>query len=98
MIECASGGLPGWIQNFVISLIQRSQLTVVTVPRSEAVESGAIMPSSTLLTIIDNAQEDEPFSYKPETKHSFQVSRNSKDYFPRSCRLMNILPQNVNMV
>ncbi|XP_059059672.1 adenylate cyclase type 10-like [Achroia grisella] len=49
IIESASGGMPGWIQNFVISLIQRGVLTVVTVPRAEAVESGAIIPSPTLL-------------------------------------------------
>ncbi|CAH0401382.1 unnamed protein product [Chilo suppressalis] len=49
IIESASGGMPGWIQNFVISLVQRGVLTVVTVLRSEAKESGAVMPSPALL-------------------------------------------------
>lgn len=75
MVESASGGLPGWVQNFVISLIQRLQLTVVRVPRSEAVEAGAIMPSPALLTTIDFAQEDELSYSNREDKNSFQVSR-----------------------
>ncbi|XP_063831003.1 uncharacterized protein LOC135080250 [Ostrinia nubilalis] len=51
VIESASGGMPGWIQNFVISLVQRGVLSVVTVPREEALESGAVMPSPALLQI-----------------------------------------------
>ncbi|KAL0869690.1 hypothetical protein ABMA27_005935 [Loxostege sticticalis] len=49
VVESASGGMPGWIQNFVISLVQRGVLSVVTVSRSEAIESGAVIPSPALL-------------------------------------------------
>lgn len=69
MIESASGGMPGWIQNFVISLVQRGTLTVVTVSRYEAQASGAIMPSPTLLQRTDIDLNDE-FGRRP----SYQVS------------------------
>ncbi|XP_026320727.1 adenylate cyclase type 10-like [Hyposmocoma kahamanoa] len=74
VIESASGGLPGWVQNFVISLIQRLQLTVVTVSRSEAMESGAVMPSPALLTTTVFAHEDESHSYpnKRESSHDLE--------------------------
>ncbi|OWR40760.1 RNA recognition motif protein [Danaus plexippus plexippus] len=49
IIESASEGLPGWIQNFVISLVQRGQLTMMTMSRSEALEMGAVTPSPALL-------------------------------------------------
>ncbi|KAJ2948305.1 hypothetical protein O0L34_g7542 [Tuta absoluta] len=60
VLESASGGLPGWIQNFVISLMQRGELTVVTVPRSEAVEAGAVLPLRSFLqrTIVEDASHD----------------------------------------
>ncbi|XP_053615027.1 adenylate cyclase type 10-like [Plodia interpunctella] len=59
VIECASGGVPGWIQNFLISLVQRGVLSIVTVSRSEAVELGAIMPPPQLLQRTD---DDENYS------------------------------------
>ncbi|XP_060805393.1 adenylate cyclase type 10 isoform X1 [Amyelois transitella] len=63
VIECASGGIPGWIQNFLISLVQRGVLSIVTVSRSEAVDSGAIMPPPQLLQRTDdddNYEADMP--------------------------------------
>ncbi|XP_013163022.1 PREDICTED: adenylate cyclase type 10-like isoform X2 [Papilio xuthus] len=54
MIESASNGMPGWIQNFVISLVQSGDLTIATVTRSEARETGAVMPSISLLQRPDH--------------------------------------------
>ncbi|CAG4947636.1 unnamed protein product [Colias eurytheme] len=56
VIESASDGLPGWIQNFLICLVQREQLTMVTVPRSQALDIGALIPPSTLLKKSENTQ------------------------------------------
>ncbi|XP_045502162.1 adenylate cyclase type 10-like [Colias croceus] len=56
VIESASDGLPGWIQNFLICLVQREQLTMVTVPRSQALDIGALIPPSTLLKKSENKQ------------------------------------------
>ncbi|CAH4029144.1 unnamed protein product [Pieris brassicae] len=49
VIESASDGLPGWIQNFLICLVQREQLTMVTVPRTQALDTGALTPPTFLL-------------------------------------------------
>lgn len=73
VIESASGGMPGWIQNFVISLVQRGALTIVTLPRSEAQKKpGVVMPAQTLITkakpSIDFEKEDEK-----KGRQSFQV-------------------------
>ncbi|KPJ12489.1 Adenylate cyclase type 10 [Papilio machaon] len=54
MIESASNGMPGWIQNFVISLVQSGDLTIATVTRTEASECGAVMPSISLLQRPDH--------------------------------------------
>lgn len=54
MIESASNGMPGWIQNFVISLVQSGDLTIATVTRSEARECGAVIPSMSLLQRPDH--------------------------------------------
>lgn len=71
VIESASGGMPGWIQNFVISLVQCGALTVVTIPRCDALAAGAVMPSPGLLQLPDcelQPQEDS-------TRESYQVLR-----------------------
>nr|XP_037873495.1 adenylate cyclase type 10 isoform X1 [Bombyx mori] len=65
VIETASAGMPGWIQNFVISLVQRGALSIVTVTREEAIDLGAVVPSSTLLRRTDvhiGAQYDDALS------------------------------------
>ena len=42
--------MPGWIQNFLIGLVQRGALTICTVPRSEVVNKpGVVMPAETLI-------------------------------------------------
>ncbi|CAK1552980.1 unnamed protein product [Leptosia nina] len=53
VIESASDGLPGWIQNFLICLVQREQLTMVTVPRSQALDTGALIPPMSLIKKSD---------------------------------------------
>ncbi|CAH2042556.1 unnamed protein product, partial [Iphiclides podalirius] len=58
LIESASDGMPGWIQNFVISLVQRGGLTIVSVTRSEAQECGAVIPS---LPLLQRSQRDMSF-------------------------------------
>ncbi|KAJ0174028.1 hypothetical protein K1T71_010174 [Dendrolimus kikuchii] len=72
VIESASGGSPGWIQNFVISLVQRGALSVVTVTRSEALAAGAIIPLPTLLQRSDYDVNICPNDDTSERKHSYQ--------------------------
>lgn len=65
--------MPGWIQNFVISLVQRGALSIVTVTREEAIDLGAVVPSSTLLRRTDvhiGAQYDDALS----KRLSYQVN------------------------
>ncbi|KAI8419937.1 hypothetical protein MSG28_008555 [Choristoneura fumiferana] len=57
VIQSASDGMPGWIQNFVISLVQRGALSVVTVTQPEALQAGAVMPPPSLLNV------DQPIEY-----------------------------------
>ncbi|XP_075981642.1 adenylate cyclase type 10-like [Anticarsia gemmatalis] len=59
VIESASQGLPGWIQNFVISLVQQGALTMATVSRTEAVKTGAVLPHPTLLERISDYNEEQ---------------------------------------
>nr|XP_049701323.1 adenylate cyclase type 10 [Helicoverpa armigera] len=68
VIESASGGLPGWIQNFLIALVQRGALTIVTLSRHEAQKKpGTVMPAISLLhKAIEFEDEEMP------RKHSFQ--------------------------
>lgn len=49
--------MPGWIQNFVISLVQRGVLSVVTVTQAEALRGGVVMPPPSLLNV------DQPIEY-----------------------------------
>ncbi|XP_047503635.1 adenylate cyclase type 10-like isoform X12 [Pieris napi] len=67
VIESASDGLPGWIQNFLICLVQREQLTMVTVPRTQALDTGALTPPTSLLKKPDGKTSisSESFS-KPD--------------------------------
>ncbi|XP_022816749.1 adenylate cyclase type 10-like [Spodoptera litura] len=60
VIESASGGSPGWIQNFLIALVQRGALTIVTMTRQEAQKKpGLVMPASTLLQKVVDVEEEE---------------------------------------
>ncbi|XP_063626702.1 adenylate cyclase type 10-like isoform X2 [Cydia splendana] len=61
LIQSASNGVPGWIQDLVISLVQQGDLSVETTTRAKALEHGAVMPTPSLLyttvalaTTIDN--------------------------------------------
>uniref|UniRef100_A0A2A4J100 Guanylate cyclase domain-containing protein n=1 Tax=Heliothis virescens TaxID=7102 RepID=A0A2A4J100_HELVI len=68
VIESASGGLPGWIQNFLIALVQRGALTIVTQSRHEAQKKlGTVMPAMTLLHKTIEFEDEEL-----ARKHSFQ--------------------------
>ncbi|XP_045486493.1 adenylate cyclase type 10-like [Pieris rapae] len=67
VIESASDGLPGWIQNFLICLVQREQLTMVTVPRTQALDTGALTPPTFLLKKPDDKISVSSESYiKPD--------------------------------
>ncbi|XP_037295199.1 adenylate cyclase type 10 isoform X2 [Manduca sexta] len=76
VIESASGGMPGWIQNFVISLVQHGALSVVTVSRNEAIESRAVMPSLALLQRADcdiNPLCDDPLMRRPSYQSIYSI-------------------------
>ncbi|XP_063366870.1 adenylate cyclase type 10-like [Cydia amplana] len=49
LIQSACNGVPGWIQDFIISLVQQGDLTVETTTRAKALEQRAVMPTPSLL-------------------------------------------------
>ncbi|XP_047997302.1 adenylate cyclase type 10-like [Leguminivora glycinivorella] len=49
LIQSASNGISGWIQDFIISLVQQGDLTVETTTRDKAMKQGAVMPERSLL-------------------------------------------------
>ncbi|XP_026743294.1 adenylate cyclase type 10-like [Trichoplusia ni] len=71
VIESASGGMPGWIQNFVISLVQRGALTIITTSRQEVQKMpGLIIPTPGLLQKPNMEFEDDDDAVGK--RHSFQ--------------------------
>ncbi|CAH0695976.1 unnamed protein product [Spodoptera exigua] len=68
VIESASGGSPGWIQNFLIALVQRGALIIVTMTRQEVQKKpGLVLPASSLLQKVVDVEEEEL-----TRRHSFQ--------------------------
>ncbi|CAB3231781.1 unnamed protein product [Arctia plantaginis] len=83
VMESASGGLPGWIQNFVISLVQREELSIVMLTRFEAQKLGAVMPSPVMLQVKSTSQHTDDYSMKGNSElsmcsHSVSILSSSK--------------------
>ncbi|KAJ8717345.1 hypothetical protein PYW08_005744 [Mythimna loreyi] len=67
VIESASSGLPGWIQNFLIALVQRGALTIITLTRIEAAERpGIVMPALPML--LKNVEVEDHLPHKRSTQ------------------------------
>lgn len=86
-MESASGGLPGWIQNFVISLVQREELNIMMLSRFEAQKLGAVMPSPAMLQVKSTSQRTDDFSMKMNSEN---VSTDSEGPSPRTRELRRI--------
>ncbi|XP_061721074.1 uncharacterized protein LOC133527896 [Cydia pomonella] len=92
LIQSASNGVPGWIQDFIISLVQRGDLTVETTTRAKALEQGAVMPTPSLLcttvtlgTTSDNQVSlDAYFKVSCSTEVLGKFSANDTDKFKSS--------------
>lgn len=78
-MESASGGLPGWIQNFVISLVQREELSIMMLSRFEAQKLGAVMPSPAMLQVKSTSQHTDDFSMKMNSENVSTVIQTLRD-------------------
>lgn len=78
-MESASGGLPGWIQNFVISLVQREELSIMMLSRFEVQKLGAVMPSPAMLQVKSTCQHTDDFSMKMNSENVSTVIQTLRD-------------------
>lgn len=66
--------MPGWIQNFLIGLVQRGALTIVTLTRSEASKKpGIVMPASNMLEKAFEFEDRLPLKHSTQVLIKYQV-------------------------
>lgn len=78
VIQSRSNGNPGWVESFLVSLIQAGGLVVRSVDRSDVGELGLVAPPLSMMQRLndDEMQESETGSLYSEAKQWYKVMEN----------------------